>query len=240
MTLPFIKKKNPYELDTATTEQMLSNVFTLCEKAPNSVPLSVLISYSNYRKERYALQRTVIIVILLCFMLLPFFFVVPRIVVSMRDNNGRSNPEYDVSVTTRIPVSEISATIGGRTVPIYELDSHDYVLRPNANGDMTLSVTLLNRQLSSMEITISTVDNDAPVFLSAEMDADQMNIYVSDETGIDFENITLIDTDGNEHALIRWNEILDMIVVEYPTIETDVRIPDLRGNVLLVRLTPTE
>ena len=48
-----------HSLPQATAEQILSNVFSACSREPNSIPLEALTSYSNYRKERYALQRTV-------------------------------------------------------------------------------------------------------------------------------------------------------------------------------------
>ena len=42
---------------------MLSNVFEACDYEANKVPLEVLRSYSNYRRERHLLQKGIILVV---------------------------------------------------------------------------------------------------------------------------------------------------------------------------------
>ena len=72
MIFPFMKKSRIPELNQDLASQMLRNVFEACQAEPNSVPLEVLISYSNYRKERFAFQKYVLRAILVLFCLLPF------------------------------------------------------------------------------------------------------------------------------------------------------------------------
>ena len=67
-------KKAP-ELPPEIAEQILQNAFDLCVREPNSVPLETLVSYSGYRRERYSLQRGVIVCMLALFLL---SFVVGR------------------------------------------------------------------------------------------------------------------------------------------------------------------
>ena len=53
----FRKKKDEVTLSPDAASQMLSNVFEACDYEANRVPLEVLQSYSNYRRERHLLQR---------------------------------------------------------------------------------------------------------------------------------------------------------------------------------------
>ena len=67
-------KKNQPALDDATADLMLGNIFDACEKERNTVPLSVLTSYSNYRKERFLLQKVILLIVFL-FILYAAFLV---------------------------------------------------------------------------------------------------------------------------------------------------------------------
>lgn len=240
----FRRHPKPYELDEAATEQILSNVFSLCNRQPNTVPLSVLTSYSNYRRERFALQRTLIAMMLILFMILPFCFVVPRVVASLINDDSRSNPIYSISVTTgspiNIPIRKILAQIEERNMPVYKADDNLYTVHPNANGEMTISVTLANRQISSIDITITSVDNSAPQIVAAEITANFVYLYVTDEeSGVDFEAITLTREDGSLILPYSIDEKKGCVTLRYPDQPLDVCIPDTRGNRLDIVLKPS-
>lgn len=238
------RKPKPWQLDKETAEQILSNVFSVCQHQPNTVPLSVLISYSNYRRERFALQRTLIVMMLVLFMILPSCFVVPRIVTSLTSDGTDSNPVYQVSVSTGsfidIPVRKIIAQIEQRNMPVYKSDNNSYSVYPNANGEMTISVTLANRQISSIDITISSVDNSAPHLTSAEMTADYVYLYVEDEeSGVDFDGVTIKTENGTLTQAHKVDEKKGCITVHYPEETIELSIPDTRGNLLTILLKPT-
>ena len=61
----FRKKKDEVTLSPDAASQMLSNVFEACDYEANKVPLEVLRSYSNYRRERPLLQPAIILVLAL-------------------------------------------------------------------------------------------------------------------------------------------------------------------------------
>ena len=78
-------KNKPSVLPQDTAEQMLQNIFRACNRPANTVPLKTLSAYSNYRKERFAMQRTAIVVMLVMFTLLPFLFVTAQLHVTQAE-----------------------------------------------------------------------------------------------------------------------------------------------------------
>ena len=56
------------ELRLEDARRILRNVFEENNVEPNSVPLEVLTAYSNYRKERFSLQRIIIVIIMVLFL----------------------------------------------------------------------------------------------------------------------------------------------------------------------------
>ena len=81
------KKKQP-ALDDETAALMLGNIFNACEKEPNTVPLSVLTSYSNYRRERFLLQKVILLIVFLLFCTLPFWFVPASFTVNITSSGN--------------------------------------------------------------------------------------------------------------------------------------------------------
>ena len=70
-----IKNSGGPVLDQKVADQMLSNIFEACHVQPNSIPLEVLTSYSNYRKERFAFQKFTLMLIIILFCMLPFLHI---------------------------------------------------------------------------------------------------------------------------------------------------------------------
>ena len=58
-------------LSDRLAERMLEHIFDACQVQPNTIPLKTLISYSNYRRERFSFQKSLLVAILLLFCLLP-------------------------------------------------------------------------------------------------------------------------------------------------------------------------
>ena len=125
LTDKFKKPKGPV-LDESLASQMLENIFDACEVEPNTVPLSVLTSYSNYRRERFLLQKVLLVIILLFFCLTPLMFIAPDIDLNLKDQGINGKPAYELVVDTFIPVSRITANIGGSNVPVYEVADKTY------------------------------------------------------------------------------------------------------------------
>lgn len=239
MKLPFFKKKDTPELGLDVAEQMLHHIFEACDFNPSTVPLEVLTSYSNYRRERYSMQRSVIVLFLVLFMLLPILFIASRITLNIRDIEALRNPVYDISVSTMIPVSQIQAEIDGRTVPIQETGSHQYVIQPNANGEMTITVTLLNQQVTTMAVNVNEVDNTRPALVFTNYDANYFYLFVTDSgTGVNYDAIRVTDDDGNGYDVVSYDALTGCVMLDYPTADLNVIIPDFRENELRLRLKP--
>lgn len=238
MLIDKFKKPTGPELDEKTASQMLENIFDACEVEPNSVPLSVLTSYSNYRRERFLLQRALLVIIMLFFCLVPLLFITPDIQLSLKEESTNHKPAYELVVDTFIPVSRITATINGSNVPVYEVADKTYSIEPTLNGTMTVTVTLKNRQFSSVTSEVTGVDMDSPVVVSDQMKGDQIYLYLSDTaSGIDYDNISAIDIEGKEVEIVSYDEENNYVVFDYPEKSLNIYIPDKAGNTLHLILT---
>lgn len=234
MALPFRKKKQQ-EMDLETAKQMLDNVFDACNYEHNTIPVEILLSYSSYRRERFSLQKSLLIVMMVLFMLLPLLFISADITVTPIDVSNRLH----LSVSSMIPVKSIRAVINGHDVALYEAASHEYIVQPTENGDLTLSVTLLNGQRTTVHYDVATVDNSAPALISSEAADDGLHLYIVDTgSGIDTASISAADAETGEDMPLSWNNDDGFICIAYPERNVRVYVSDLSGNCLTLLLTP--
>lgn len=234
----FKKKIKEPVLSSEHAEQILFDVFDSCGFEKNTVPLDVLLSYANYRKEKYTLQKTAIIFVLFLFMLLPLLFVTAEILIAVNFEKENSNPQYKVTVAPFIPVDSISVKMNGRTVPIYEVNSHEFVISPTDSGEMSITVTLFNKQTSTDIVSVVDVDTTPPTLVSVDTEDEVVTVIVEDkDSGVDLEGISAQDVDGNA---VEWkyDEETASIILDYPSSVVTVSVPDKRGNVLTIRLNP--
>lgn len=81
------------QLSFEEASRILERAFEANEMENNSIPLEVLASYSSYRKERFTLQRTILVIIMMLFILLPLLFIPAAFTVNMDETPGRNfNP----------------------------------------------------------------------------------------------------------------------------------------------------
>lgn len=241
MLIDKFKKDNIPVLDEKTAGQMLQNIFDACEVEPNSVPLSVLTSYSNYRRERFLLQRLLLGIIMLCFCLVPLLFITPDMQLNLQDSGVKGKPSYVLAVNSLIPISRITATVDGRYVPVYEIGNKTYSVEPVSNGTMIVTVTLKNHQFSSESFNVTGVDTSSPVVLSDRLAGGQVYLYMSDlDSGIDYEGISATDIDGKEVLPVFYDESQNYVVFDYPEKSLNIYIPDKVGNTLHLILTVRE
>lgn len=233
-----LKEPKGSELDEKTASQMLENIFDACEVEPNSVPLSVLTSYSNYRRERFLLQRILLVFIMLFFLLLPLLFIAPDIQLTRKGGSAKGNPTYEVAVHSLIPVSRVTADINGNNVPVYEVAGGTYSIEPKQNGTLRVTVTLKNQQYTAVTRKVTGVDIDSPTVIGNKQVGDQIYLYLSDTgSGIDYENITAADTDGKDVKPLSYDPNGGYVTFDYPKESLNVFIPDKAGNTLHLILT---
>ena len=116
---PFHKSKIP-QLDIDTAGKILAQAFEANQMELNTIPLEVLASYSSYRRERFTMQRTILIIIMTLFLLLPFLFVPSSFSIQLQPPGPEAeaagtgfNPVYRLEVDSFMLVERVNATIGG-------------------------------------------------------------------------------------------------------------------------------
>lgn len=226
------------ELDETTASQMLDNIFHACEVEPNSVPLSVLTSYSNYRTARYQLQKGLLGIVILLFCLMPLLFIQPKLSIDASATAPLGKPAYTLTVDTWIPIRKITASINGTAMPVYESGSHVYSIEPTQNGELVITVVLKNNQIQTMNYTVSGVDTKTPVLVSSHYEDGQIILVLSDEeSGIDFDNIYGVTNDAETLYPIDFNREDNTVVFDCPVQFMNIYVPDLTGNTLQLLLT---
>lgn len=232
------KKNTEPQLDIDKASQILEQIFKANNVPPNTVPLEVLAAYSNYRKERFSLQRTILIIIMVLFLLLPFLFIAPFFSLEMVSDTNGLNPAYEIYVDTFMPVNRVTAVIDGHNLPVYEVATHKYSIEPTLNGTMEVSVTLVNHQTITKQIEIDNVDLEAPAVISNKIDSKNLYLYVSDSgSGVDYECVKGIGLSGKECPPASYDESTGQIIFAYPDESLNIYIPDHADNTLQIVLT---
>ena len=227
--MAFGKKKNSVpDLNMEQADEMLSQILEQCKVPPNTITLEELVSYGNYRKEKYLFQRIGIVIILILFMFLPFFFISPKFTLTQE---GGDYNTYVVTVNSIMPVAYVSASIDGHYVPIYQADDKVYKIEPTINGDMYITVGGKNGQTVTHEITVTTVDSTAPTVDSYTASDQYLTLYVSDDmSGVDYQGIYAEDASGTIYEPVSCDEASGRIDFNYPTSAVNITIPDKQGN----------
>ena len=234
------RKSSVPQLDIEAAGRILAQAFEANQMELNTIPLEVLASYSNYRRERFTLQRTILVIIMTLFLLLPFLFVPSSFSVQIQSFGPETgaadtcfNPVYRLEVDSFMLVERVNATVDGHNVPVYETDSHVYSIEPHQNGKMAVTVTLVNRQTSTQYVDVTTVDRYAPVATASKKEEDFIYLYLSDDiSGVDYSGITAVTLAGEEIAPLAVDEEKGCITFPEFRDTINVYVPDLAGNKL--------
>ncbi|MDD6190094.1 MAG: hypothetical protein PUB75_00690 [Firmicutes bacterium] len=231
----FNRKKD--ELNVEVADQMLQNIFDVCEVEPNTVPLNDLQSYSNYRKDRFFLQKVILVIVMLLFLALPLFFFGPKISV-LEQSSDSPHPTYHLGVDSIMPVTSVKATIDGKNVPVYEKQKKVYSIEPDTGGEMTVTVSCLNNQSTTETITVSAIDRDVPKVTSDSIRDNLVYLSLEDEgSGIAWDKIYIMKSDGSKYEPTEYNAEEGWVSLEYPNESVNIFIPDNADNVLQLALT---
>ena len=224
-------------MDAGQAAEVLHNVFEECGIKPNSVPMEALTAYSVYRSERFHLQRGVLAAVLILFFLLPFLFVRAGFTVDMQEDGIRRLPVYTIHVGNRFPVHSVIARQKNRMLPVYEADAKTFTVEPTRNGTMQISVSLANRQETSLNMNVDGVDRNAPAFLGNEVRSGMVYLYVKDEgIGVDYDGVYAENAAGERIRPAETDPDTGTVVFPYPEEGWDVYIPDHIGNILHLAL----
>lgn len=230
-------KTTKEELSSDVADQMLKNIFDVCEVEPNTVPLDDLKSYSNYRKDRFFLQKVILVIIMLLFLALPAMFIAPKIQV-LEQVTEAPHPAYHLGVDSILPITSVTATVDGVNVPVYEKQKKVYSIEPEISGTMTVTVTCVNNQWTSRQIQVSTIDRDVPEVVEDRLEGDFVYLYLKDEgSGVAWSKIYATGTDGETIKPEKYNAKEGWIAIRYPSSSINIFIPDKSENVLQLALT---
>lgn len=231
--MKLFKKPAVSQLDLEIASQILEQVFEANDMELNSISLEALASYSNYRKERFTLQRTILVIVMALFILLPLLFIPASFTINDPSSQHGFNPVYRMEVDSFMLVERVTATIDGYNVPVYEMDSHVYSIEPPTNGLMEVTVTLANRQRTTQYVEVTTVDREVPTATACTKDGDLINLYLSDGlSGVDFEKLRAVDLDGREVVPISIDEKTGCVTFDDVNSTLNVFVPDAAGNQL--------
>lgn len=251
MSSLFSRKKRP-QLSDDMANKLLANVFDACEAEPNTIPLEKLASYSEYRRERYSLQKTILIIVIIIFCLLPMCFVSPRFTIEKISPEDADYPTYEIKVSDSIiPVSLVSATLDGRSIPVYETGSRIYNVTPTDNGLLNVYVRLANRQYNYSDelaecgnVSVEGIDVDPPK-LDPERHYERADgllyLYLKEDgSGLDYES-SYGETLSGDHIYYPIESESDpsenLMVFEFPDESANYYIYDLKGNILQLVLS---
>ena len=229
-------------LSDDAASKLLANVFDACEQEQNSIPLETLASYSEYRREKHGLAKTVLIIMLLIFVALPFCFISPEFTITpLPADDPTRLPVFEVNVDGFLPINLVTASVEGHGLTVFETGDRSFSIEPSQNGVMKVKVKLANRQYAVKEIKVEGIDLAAPTLVSDEVTGGMLRLLVTDDGTIDYENIfALYNSDLTGQNIIRpveYSEVGGLVVFEFPTESMNVFIPDLAGNTLQLVIT---
>ena len=228
---------NDPKLDALDATRLLEDIFNEAEVEPNTVPIDALAAYSGYKKERFAPQKIILIAAIVILLLLPLLFISPKYTVTETGTNDEGLPVYTIDVSTVLPVKDVTASIGNMGIKVKETDSHTYTVSPFENGEMNVSVSLFNSQVTAKTVTVTSVDETAPDVKGSSAEDGNLVIMASDsDSGLDLESVYAEDADGN---LIEPKKVSDDGEIEFESPETgwNIYISDKTGNTLHLKLS---
>lgn len=226
------------KLDPQVASQMLSSIFDACAIEQNSVPLEVLTSYSNYRKERFLAQKVILAVVMILFFLLPILFVTPKFSLTQVEGEIPGSPYVELVATHLVPMDKIEASIDGTKMPVYEIANGSYQVVPNKNGQLDVTITLINDQHTTKSIEITDVDTTSPILISSEQEDGFLTIYFEENSGmLDYENIFAQTADGTISKPISYDEKALSVTFRYPEEALNIFVSDRSENTLQIAVS---
>ena len=241
-----MKKRNPspdpmHTLDHHAANGLLNSVYAACDLSPSTVPVEVLEGWSNYKKSKFRIVRMITYVILVILILLPVMFFQPAVSVERTDVDYTASASYQVEVKSFLPTRDISAEINGNSIPMSRSETGGYLLQVSENGTLTVEVTSANGQIVSKEYEVAYIDTEKPALVRSYSEDGIVYLVLRDPySGIDYEGITAVGSDGKEIETESADEKEGIISYKIPKDPITVSIPDKAGNVLSLLVSPVE
>jgi len=231
-------RRDEVTLDIETAGQMLNNVFESCDYEANRVSLEVLQSYSHYRRERHLLQKGIILIVVLLFLMLPMLFVTANVDVGWVQGTPPGSPVVQITAKSVVPVESVTASMGEYTLEVYQVADGLYRIHPNRNGTLLVTVTLANKQFTEHTIQVDNVDVDPPQLVGSQLVDDELEIFFTDTVSdLDYASIYAVDKSGNVVYPLRYDREAMSVTFAYPESYLNIFVSDTCKNTLQLVLT---
>lgn len=222
----------PYPFDDA--ERLLEFIFFEEARKPNSLPLAAIVEYNEYRMQQFGLQRMIVVLVILSFVVAPIFTITPKFNIKQDQDAYRSGQlKYAFTVDSFVPIDTVTATIDGKDTPVYQDGKRSYYIIPTINGALDVKVTYITKRNATQSEVISEVDRKVPELLSSNSSDGQVHLFVRD-TGsfVDWDQIYGLDENNKLVEPTVYNSITGEILFAIPEVYLNVYIPDRAGNTL--------
>lgn len=226
-------------LSDDAANKLLANVFDTCLQDPNTIPLATLTSYTEYRRERHSLQKILLIIVLVIFLMLPLCFLSPDVSVTKSGLTAEGFPTYSIRVDSVMPIQSVVASMGDEGLVVSETADRTYSVVPHENGTLKVYVRAINMQYSVTDVPVEGVDIDPPVMISNNSDDGRLHLIVEDDgVGINYDGIY---ADGDTGFHVKPVSAADgEVIYDLPKGSLDVYIPDKNNNILHLVITVTK
>lgn len=236
----FNKKNNIPQLDSKAADDILQNVLHSCGQQPNTIPLKVL--ERNHKFRRFAQSsfiKLVSITLIATVCVTPLLLTTPSFTVTEITEKAYK-PVYEIDVDSWMPVSNVTATLNGKQVSLKSPDTHLFTVEPATNGDLCITVHLINGRSASRTVQVTEADSLAPVATVEEFTDNTIRIHVSDEySGLNYETLYGIDDSGTLIAPLSVDWENGIVIFPYNRAVMHVYVQDIAGNQLHMTITPT-
>ena len=225
-------KVPPFPLEDA--ERLLEYVFMEEGRQPNSIPLATLIEYNEYRMQRYSLQKYLVFIIILSFVVAPIYTIIPEITVEIDRHSNDGLLAYKCSTEdTFLPVDTATATVDGKETPVLQDGKDSYYILPTTNGTLEVKVNFINHRTATATAIVSGVDRDVPKIVSSETADGKVTLFLKDTgSGVNWKKVYAVDSANNRVMPLAFDVVKNKVVFDFSDQYLNVYIPDRAGNVL--------
>lgn len=203
-------------------------------------------SYRSGFRRKYLIRKCCVVVCaaLLVFTLLPGTVVpAPISEVSAAPASDASSARVEFSVSSAIPVREVSAQMNDQKIQVEETSYQNYAVDVQENGYLLLEVYSISGMYSSHGIQIDSIDDQAPDVITHYLDGETIVISVTDNdgVGVDYSSIYGYSPDtGSVVSPLYYNKKNGNITFGVPEASMYIYIPDKNGNTLTLMLSASQ
>lgn len=225
-------------LDSETAERLLGEILEISSREASRVPYEELETYSVYRKERFGLQKALLLVLLAALLAVPFFFVAPDFSLDCTSESIGEFQDYKIVVNNLIPVKTVNASMGSKGIAVKQTGEGVYELKCDESGELKVNVTLSNGQYRVVSTEVETADTGAPVLISRKIENGKVVLEVKDSgIGIDYDGVYGVEM-GSGIERFPEDHGDGYIIFAFPKEKMSIFIPDMNGNTLQVIISP--